>query len=168
MADYQRIEQLLKHLNMSARALALALGLKNPQIFYDIKAEKCGISKELAIRIQEHFLNISAAWLLTGEGEMLKDSSTNVGEVSGNDNTIGMTVTQTIAENNGQNAGRDINNPPGDRALLDEIIAQRKITETAQMQLTTAQAQITELINQNKEQFAQFMALFQSLKQATI
>lgn len=78
MADYQRIEQLLKHLNMSARALALALGLKNPQIFYDIKAEKCGISKELAIKIQEHFLNISAAWLLTGEGEMLKDSMQNV------------------------------------------------------------------------------------------
>lgn len=75
MADYQRIEQLLKHLNMSARALAIALGLKNPQIFYDIKAEKCGISKELATKIQEHFLNISAAWLLTGEGSMLKDES---------------------------------------------------------------------------------------------
>ena len=56
MTDYQRIEQLLKHLDMSARALALALGLKNPQIFYDIKAEKCGISKELAAKIQERFL----------------------------------------------------------------------------------------------------------------
>ena len=77
MTDYQRIEQLLKHLDMSARALALALGLKNPQIFYDIKAEKCGISKELAAKIQERFFSISAAWLLTGEGEMLKESQSS-------------------------------------------------------------------------------------------
>ena len=45
MTEYQRIEKLLKHLDMSARALAFALGLKTPQIFYDIKAKKCGISK---------------------------------------------------------------------------------------------------------------------------
>lgn len=75
MTDYQRIEKLLKFLGMNARALSLALGLKSPQIFYDIKANKCGISKELAVKIQERFLNISAAWLLTGEGEMLNSAT---------------------------------------------------------------------------------------------
>ena len=75
MTDYQRIEQVLKYHGLSARALALAIDLKSPQIFYDIKANKCGISKELATKIQERFLDISAAWLLTGEGSMLKDDS---------------------------------------------------------------------------------------------
>lgn len=72
MGDYQRIEEVLRHYGLSARALALALNLKSPQVFYDIKAGKCGISKELATKIQEHFLNISAAWLLTGDGNMLR------------------------------------------------------------------------------------------------
>lgn len=163
MAEYQRIEQLLKHLDMSARALALALGLKNPQIFYDIKAKKCGISKELAAKIQEHFLDISAAWLLTGEGEMLKSETVNIGEVSGGANTIGMSVNQSISKNSGQNAGRDLINHR-DKSVLEELAAQRKLTETAQEQLATAQEQISVLIKQNQEQFNRFMSLIQNLQ----
>lgn len=163
MAEYQRIEQLLKHLDMSARALALALGLKNPQIFYDIKAKKCGISKELAAKIQEHFLDVSAAWLLTGEGEMLKSETVNIGEVSGGANTIGMSVNQSISKNSGQNAGRDLINHR-DKSVLEELAAQRKLTETAQEQLATAQEQISVLIKQNQEQFNRFMSLIQNLQ----
>lgn len=182
MADYQRIEQLLKHLNMSARALALALGLKNPQIFYDIKAEKCGISKELATKIQERYLNVSAAWLLTGEGQMLKESTTNVGEISGSGNTVGMTVSQTIKRNSGQNAGRDIHNPPclyGDKHFMAELEAQRKLAErqlevySASLsqrdeQIRTAQSQIDTLIKQNQEQFNRFMALLEMMQNKTV
>lgn len=72
MTDFQRIENVLRHLKKSARALSIELGLKNPQIFYDIKAGKCGISKDLALKIQDLYF-INAGWLLTGEGEMLKD-----------------------------------------------------------------------------------------------
>ena len=74
MSDYQRIENVLKYLGMSARAFSIAIGLSSPQIFYDIKAQKCGISKDLANKIQDCYLNINAVWLLTGEGEMLRDS----------------------------------------------------------------------------------------------
>lgn len=74
MTDYQRIESVLKYLGMSARAFSIALGLSSPQIFYDIKAGKCGISKDLSNKIQEHYLNINPAWLLTGEGDMLRNS----------------------------------------------------------------------------------------------
>lgn len=178
MTEYQRIEKLLKHLDMSARALALALGLKNPQIFYDIKAQKCGISKELATKIQEHFLNISAAWLLTGEGEMIRDSTTSVGEISGDGNTVGMTVKQSIKKNTGQNAGRDINNPPcpyGDKHFMAELEAQRKLAErqlevySASLsqrdeQIRTAQSQIDTLIKQNQEQFNRFMSLLEMMQ----
>ncbi|MCM1222174.1 MAG: S24 family peptidase [Lachnospiraceae bacterium] len=73
MTDYQRIESVLKYLGMSARAFSIALGLSSPQIFYDIKAGKCGISKDLSNKIQEHYLNINPAWLLTGEGDMLRN-----------------------------------------------------------------------------------------------
>lgn len=163
MTIKDRIETFIKHQGIRRSTFEKSCGFSNGYT-RNLKENPSASKIE---DILNAYPELNRIWLLTGEGEMLKDSLTNVGEVYGNDNTIGMTVTQTIAENNGQNAGRDITNY-GDRALLDEIIAQRKITETAQMQLTTAQAQITELINQNKEQFAQFMALFQSLKQATI
>lgn len=70
--EYQRIADLLDYLGLNALGLSKELGLKTPQIFYDIKSGKCGISKGLAQKIQEHFLNINPAWLVTGEGEMLK------------------------------------------------------------------------------------------------
>lgn len=74
MNDFQRIENVLSHLKKSARALSIELGLKNPQVFYDIKAGKCGISKDLALKLQDKYF-INAAWLLTGDGEMLKNTS---------------------------------------------------------------------------------------------
>lgn len=70
--EYQRIADLLDYLGLNALGLSKELGLKTPQIFYDIKSGKCGISKGLAQKIQEHFLNINPAWLVTGEGEMLR------------------------------------------------------------------------------------------------
>mgnify|MGYP002544430428 CR=1 FL=1 len=73
MNDFQRIENVLSHLKKSARALSIELGLKNPQVFYDIKAGKCGISKDLALKLQDKYF-INAAWLLTGDGEMLRES----------------------------------------------------------------------------------------------
>lgn len=50
MTDNQRIEEIKKYANLSANALSKEIGLKNPQIFYDIKAGKCGISKDLATK----------------------------------------------------------------------------------------------------------------------
>lgn len=89
MTDNQRIEQLKKHLGLSANALSKELGLVSPQIFYDIKAGKCGISKDLAIKIQEHYLNISTAWLVTGEGKMLKSNNSLEPNVSVSTSTKG-------------------------------------------------------------------------------
>lgn len=74
MNDNQRIDELKKHLKLSSNALAKALNLKSPQIFYDIKAGKCGISKDLAMKIQDKYFSVNMAWLLTGEGEMLKEN----------------------------------------------------------------------------------------------
>lgn len=75
MNDYQRLERLKKYLDLSYPTMSKEIGLKGPQIFYDIKAEKCGISKDLASKIQDKFSQVNKTWLLTGEGEMLKDST---------------------------------------------------------------------------------------------
>ena len=68
--QFARLEQFKAHIGKSYNAIARELELKNPQVFYDIKAGKSSISYELAMLIQEKFF-ISSSWLLTGEGEML-------------------------------------------------------------------------------------------------
>lgn len=71
MTEYERINKLLDYLKISANKLSKLLGMRSPQIFYDIKSGKCGISKDLVKKIQEKFCNINAGWLLTGEGSMI-------------------------------------------------------------------------------------------------
>ncbi len=80
MTDIQILEELKKILGLSFNSLAKEVGLKSPQIFYDIKAGKCGISKDLATKIHEKFLNVNMAWLLTGEGDMLNAAPVQVQE----------------------------------------------------------------------------------------
>lgn len=117
---------------------------------------------------------LNRVWLLSGEGEMLRPASTNVGEISGNGNSVGMTVTQTIGENSGQNAGRDINNY-GEKQFMAELEAQRHLAERQlevyasslekkDEQIRTAQAQIDTLIKQNQEQFNRFMSLLEMMQ----
>lgn len=78
MTDYQRIEFLLNTLNFrSVRAFAVALDV-NPQIFYDIKAGKCGISRELARVILEKYSSINPEWLLYNEGNPLKSNTSSI------------------------------------------------------------------------------------------
>ena len=71
MTDSERLIMISKYAGMSLNKLAKEIGITTSQTFYDIKAGKHGISKDLAEKIQARYLNISMAWLLTGEGEML-------------------------------------------------------------------------------------------------
>lgn len=75
MTDFDRLKMVLEYLGISANRLSKEIKLSSPQVFYDIKAGRCGISKELAKRIQEKYLNIDVAWLLTGVGEMVRNGS---------------------------------------------------------------------------------------------
>lgn len=84
MTDYQRIEILLKALNFrSTRAFAVALDV-NPQIFYDIKAGKCGISRDLSRAILEKYSSVNPEWLLYGAGETFKNDPTSsiIGDIT--------------------------------------------------------------------------------------
>ena len=100
MTDYQRIEKVLNYLNLNPNQVYKQLGIKTPQVFYDIKAGKCGISKDLANKFQEKYGNINKNWLLTGEGDMLKQPSsniiTNIGDFA--TNTINGDLSSQLAE----------------------------------------------------------------------
>ncbi len=71
MTDIEIIAKVAEYTGLSFNKLAKEIGLTSPQTFYDIKAGKHGISKELAEKIHARYLNINEAWLLTGNGEML-------------------------------------------------------------------------------------------------
>lgn len=79
MKSDERIEELLKYSNMSAKKFAETIGIKTVQSLYDIQKGKIkNISKSLAGRISETFPEIEKDWILTGEGEMLKQSESNI------------------------------------------------------------------------------------------
>lgn len=69
----ERINELAKYAGcQNMKALSDALGLKTPQIFYDIMSGKVsGISGRLAGKIIHEYPEIRKEWLLLGEGEML-------------------------------------------------------------------------------------------------
>jgi len=72
-ADIQRLDQLKFFLKIKSYSeFSRQIGLKNPQIFTDIRNKNTGISKKLAEKICDTFPNVSFQWLLTGEGPMLK------------------------------------------------------------------------------------------------
>lgn len=81
MTDFQRLEEIKKILGLSYNKMADVLEMKNPQSFYDIKAGKCGISYDIASRIQEYFKNnlkqdINVDWIINESGSMFKVDAT--------------------------------------------------------------------------------------------
>lgn len=75
MTDSERIKTVLKFSGMSANKFAKHIGLKSPQVLYDVTNGRNGISKDLADKITAKCVNISLSWLLADEGEMLKSES---------------------------------------------------------------------------------------------
>lgn len=114
--------------------------------------------------------DLNRVWLLSGEGEMLKSETIN-----GNNNAGCVTVTQTIGDNSGQNAGRDINNHPCPNAGLNMLNELKELRHLAEQQLQVyasslekkdeqihaAHQHIDTLIRQNQEQFSRFMSLLE-------
>lgn len=80
MTDSERIVALKKYLGISLNKMASDIGLATVQTLYDIKNGKHGISKDVAAMIKAKYLNISATWLLTGEGPMLVGGNEKNGE----------------------------------------------------------------------------------------
>lgn len=167
----QRLIKFIQYLGISTRSFEGNCNLS----FGYVANLKSSPSADKIMSILNAYPSLSQAWLMTGEGEMLRHETISVTteDVSGDSNSVGSPIHQNIGEvSGGQNAGRDINNTTTDsEKWFDELEAQRKLTEkaqsiaeTTQAQLSTALEQITTLIRQNNEQFNQFMVLLQNLK----
>lgn len=76
MTASTRIHQLLEYYRLNGKQFSEAIGDKRPQRIYDVQKGKAKtISDSLSNQILSVFPEIDKVWLLTGEGEMLKDSA---------------------------------------------------------------------------------------------
>lgn len=82
LSDYQRLEKVKKFLDFKSWAeFSRFLGMKNSQIFTDIKNGKSHISIEMATKLCSYHPEISLDWFLYGTGSMAGNfQQTNVGD----------------------------------------------------------------------------------------
>lgn len=69
----ERIRLLLRFLRTSPILFAKSLEYKRPDTIYNVLNDKYGISSDLVNKIITKYPEINPQWLLTGEGEMIRD-----------------------------------------------------------------------------------------------
>jgi plasmid maintenance system antidote protein VapI len=99
------------------------------------------VSKRCVSNLLAEFPEINEEWLMTGEGEMLKNID------SSQDNSPVLADNHSTAVNGYQNI---VNSDPTIAKLIDELAAQRRLTESVQEALLTALKQNTMLISKLK------------------
>lgn len=182
MAENKRIKQMVNWLISqgivhSQQELGAICGITNKSYLSQL-VNGHSFNREFINKFSEIDSRVNIDWLLTGEGEMLKSEAINIGttgNINGNNNSGCVTVTQTIGDNSGQNAGRDINNPPCPNATLNMLNELKELRHLAEQQLQVyassldkkdeqiraAHQHIDTLIRQNQEQFSRFMSLLE-------
>lgn len=117
----------IKYLKISVRKFEEKCNLANGYI----KNIRLSITPEKLRKISLHYPELNTGWLMTGEGEMLKTSVT----IENGDGS-----TQVIGD------GNHVSTPSTLDKALDEIAAQRKVTEEALKALAKSQEQMSKLL----------------------
>ena len=73
LTEWQRLEQIIKWVGMSVNSFGREIGLSRSENLYQIKRGHNGISRDLAEMICKRYPQISKAWVLAGEGDMMLD-----------------------------------------------------------------------------------------------
>lgn len=73
MSSWERLQKVIYYLGFNVNSFAREIGLNRAERLYQIKRGNYEISKNLASTISKRFANINEAWLIMGEGNMLKD-----------------------------------------------------------------------------------------------
>lgn len=130
MRRIERFDKYMTFKGLNDNKVTVDLGLSNGTIG---KSRKDG--RDLSDRVIEQILNfytdLNKVWLLTGEGEMLNKKI----------------YQEAKGDNNTQVAGNGNNVNVTTKSLLEELAAQRKLTEKAQEQVSKAQEQIDRLLS---------------------
>lgn len=156
MTIKDRVLQFIEAQKISRSSFERAAGLS----YGYISAMRKGFGSKKLDDVLRAFPNLNRDWLLYGE-EML------------NDNPQSCTITgESIQKigNNSPNSGNNSNNRSSDALIekaLDEIAAQRHITEKTQSLLEEAQSTIREMSATNSQLTSQLLALFQTINPKT-
>lgn len=75
MSNWERLELIIQQMDMNVNSFAKEIGLKRAERLYQIKKGNYNISKNLTALITKRFPDINEAWLLTGDGEMLRNAT---------------------------------------------------------------------------------------------
>ena len=128
------IIKLLDYSKLNVKQFSEKLGMKRGQAIYDVISGKTKrISEKLANQIISEFPEINRTWLLTGEGDMLKNTAIA-------DNQAVALAGDEIKENN-----ISVNTDKTISMLVTELAAQRKLTEKVIDQNTDLIAIIAEM-----------------------
>lgn len=71
----ERIKQIINYTRLSERAFAESIGVKQNTLNQQIKGER-SISLDTVCKILISYEDVSAEWLIRGEGEMLRSNDT--------------------------------------------------------------------------------------------
>lgn len=141
------------------RDLGRMLGYNNESSFSQIINEKVDRPKEFISKLKSLIPNLNIDWIDTGEGDMIistSKQSANGSHIQQFDNS----------PNSGNNSNNSCSLSLIEKAL-DEIAAQRHITEKTQSLLEEAQTTIREMSATNSQLTAQLLALFQTINPQT-
>ena len=128
----ERIKAFMNHLELTSNAFAKSISV-DPSNFNKMLSGNQTISKKTIDKISNRYPELNKKWLLTGEGDMLKDVS----------------VQQTSYGDHSPNVNGDGNTIAGDASIdhaLSEIAEYRKLLERSLTMLEKRDAQIDHLI----------------------
>lgn len=141
------------------RELGRLLGYNNESSFSQIINEKVERPKEFISKLKSLIPNLNIDWIDTGEGDMIISAP--------HQSAHGNHIQQF---DHSPNSGNHSNITYSDSLInkaLDEIAAQRRVTEQTQSLLQEAQTTIREMTVTNSKLTAQLLALFQTIQPQT-
>lgn len=129
-----RISAIIEMSELSASAFAKKIGVKTPQAIYDLLSGKTKtLSSDILVKVTSCYPMLSVEWLMTGVGDMLKP---NVQQNSNGDYSPNV-----YGDKNNVNGVADFSR------FIDELAAQRRISERTLDLLEKKDAQIERLIS---------------------
>lgn len=131
MTTEERLQKVLEYSGLNASAFAVAIGCKTKQAVYDLLHGKTkNLSLSMVDKITSYLPSVERTWLLTGEGEMLKQQEDSISNVHHLSNSI--LSTGPNSKNVVTSPAQTLNDTYNERLLIENMkapIVPRAITK---------------------------------------